>query len=367
MLLEVYRRLAKKHNVTVVTSALKERNRPSVEEILGIKVIRLRTFQERIPIFPMPFLLFDGLVKTLRKENCDVYHINNRYQFFDDTVFTVKSMNKKLAVTLHNALPKNIDPLTDDLGKFYDLFWGRKLMKAADLITGVSTYTINTTVPKSEIYKTHLVLNGVDHKRFRHMDSSNGKTRQVLNSLNFDGGTNILTNGRLIAQKGQIYLLKAFAELVNKENEDINLLLIGKGPLENSFRRFAKKNRLERRVAIIYGIDDDRLPYYYNACKIFALPSLYEPAGLSLLEALSCEIPSVITKVGGMPEIARDSAFYTKPKDYYSIKKRIRYVLENERSASSVAKKGRRRMIKYHDWDKIAKQYERLLLGIIRY
>lgn len=367
VLLEVYRRLSKKHNITIVTSALKERNKPSVEEIHGIKVVRLRTFRERMPISPMPFLLFDGLVKTLKKENSDVYHINNRYQFFDDTVFTVKSMNKKLAVTLHNALPNNIDPLIDDLGRLYDLFWGRKLMHAADLITGVSTYTINTTVPKSERYKTHLVLNGVDHKRFRQIGKRSAIMRRVSDSLNFDSGSTILTNGRLIPQKGQIFLLRAFAELVNKEHEDLNLLIIGDGYLKNSFRKFAKNNRIHNRIAIKYGIGDDMLPYYYNASKLFVLPSLYEPAGLALLEALSCETPSIITRVGGMPEIAKDSALYVKPKDYYSIKKRIKYVLENEEPAARIARKGRRRITRYHDWDKIAKQYERLFLGIIRY
>ncbi len=367
VLLEVYKRLAKKHNITVVTSAPIERNRPSKEEIFGIKVVRLRTFQEHIPIFPMPFLFFGGLTKTLAEEKSDIYHINNRYQFFEDSVLTIKGMDKKIALTVHNALPKNIDPLTDDLGKFYDWLWGRKLIRAADLITGVSTNTVNTTVPMSERYKTHVVFNGVDYKKFRQINKSDKNVMHISKGLGFKSGKTILTNGRLITQKGQAYLLRAFSELVNKEHEDLNLLIIGNGPLKRSLYRFAKKKGLENRFKITYGIDDTKLPYYYNACDVFALPSLYEPAGLALLEALSCEIPSIISKVGGMPEIAGDCALYVKPKDYYSIKKRIGYVLENEKSVSSIAKKGRQRMIKHHDWDKIAKQYERLFLSTIRY
>ncbi len=367
VLLEVYKRLAKRHNVTVVTSAPIERNKPSTEEIFGIKVVRLRTFQQHVPIFPMPFLFFDGLKKTLVRERCDIYHINNRYQFFEDSVLTIKGMEKKLALTIHNALPVNIDSLTDDLGEFYDKLWGRKLMHAADIITGVSTNTINTTVPRSERKKTHLVLNGVNYRQFRRIKGNNEKIMDVRRRLGFHDGTTILTNGRLIKQKGQIYLLRAFADLVNKNHEDINLLIIGKGPLKGSLYRFAKRRRIERRFRVIYGIDDDNLPYYYNACKIFSLPSLYEPAGLALLEALSCEVPSVVSKVGGTSEIAGPHVFYTRPKDYNNIKKGINYILENEKTASSMAKKGRQRMIKYHDWDKIAKKYESLFLSTIRY
>jgi glycosyltransferase involved in cell wall biosynthesis len=293
--------------------------------------------------------------------------VNNRYQFFEDSVLTIKSMDKKLALTIHNALPKNIDPLTDEMGEFYDKLWGRKLMHAADVLTGVSTNTINTTVPKAERKKTHLILNGVNYKRFRHMNSKNRKVRDVKRQMGFENGTTILTNGRLVNQKGQIYLLHAFADLVNRNNEDINLLMIGKGPLQRSFHRFVKSRKLQKRFKIVYGIDDDNLPYYYNSCKMFSLPSLYEPAGLALLEALSCEMPSIVSKVGGIPEIAGEHAFYTKPNDYYGIKKKIEYVMENEKAAAAMAKKGRERMIKYHDWDKIARQYEDLFLSTIRY
>ncbi len=367
VLLEVYKRLAKRHNITIITSAPLERNRPSTSEMFGLKVVRLRALQEKIPIFPMPFLFFDGLKKALRKERSDIYHINNRYQFFEDTVNVVKGMDKKLALTIHNAKPQNIDQLTDDMGRFYDWLWGKKLMRASDLITGVSTNTINTTVPRSERYKTHLVFNGVDYKRFRKIDRKDPNVLKVEKSLGFEGGTNILTNGRLATQKGQIYLMRAFSHLVNEGYDELNLLIIGNGPLRRKLHRTAKRMGIDKRFKIVYGLDDDVLPYYYNACDAFALPSLYEPAGLALLESLSCEIPSVVSRVGGIPEIAGHYGFYSKPKDYYSIKERLRYVLENRKSTASIARKGRQRMIRNHDWDKIAKQYERLFLNTIRY
>ncbi len=365
-MLEVYRRLAKRHNITVITSAPVERNKPSVEEVSGIKVVRLRTLQEHVPIFPMPFLFFDGLTKTLVKERSDIYHINNRYQFFEDTVYTVKRMDKKIALTVHNALPKNIDPLTDELGEFYDWLWGKKLMRAADIIIGVSTNTIRTTVPRSEFHKTHLVFNGVDYKKFRKIGKRSENVLRITKKLGFDDGVNILCNGRLVRQKGQKYLLRAVASLVN-EGYDINLLIIGKGPLRNQLYRNSKRFGIYDRFKIVHGLADEKLPYYFNACDIFSMPSLYEPAGIALLEALSCELPSVVSRIGGMPELAGDCALYSKPKDHHSIRERLRYALDNKDECAAIAARGRKRIIKYHDWDKIAKKYESLFLKTIRY
>lgn len=367
VLLEVYKRLAKKHNITVITSAFPGKNRPSIQEIEGIRVVRLRSVKARIPIFPLPFLFFEGLKKAVKKERSDIYHVNNRYQYFDDTVSIVKNMDKRLALTIHNALPQNITPLTDRLGHFYDIrVWGRKLMHHSDLITGVSTNTIETTVPRAELRKTHLVFNGVDYNSYRKMDKRSKNVAKVINKLGFDG-TTVLTNGRLVAQKGQIYLMHALAELVNDDEEELNLLVIGNGPLKSHLHRAAKDLGMRRRFKTIYGIADSELPYYYNACGIFSLPSLYEPAGLAALEALSCELPSIVSNTGGLPEMVGDGGFYSEPKDYYSIKDRLRYILENKKIASEVAKKGRERMIKYHNWDKISKQYENLFLKTIRY
>jgi glycosyltransferase involved in cell wall biosynthesis len=367
VIMEVYKRLVKNNNVTIITSAPLRKNRPSVEYIEGIKIVRLRNIQTHIPIFPMPFVFFQGLKKALVKEKSDIYHINNRYQYFKDTVNTVKDMNKKLALTIHNALPTNIDPLTDRLGYIYDYrIWGIKLMHDMDLITGVSTSTIKTTVPRRDLKKTHLVFNGVDYNNYRKIGRSNKEVSKVRNRLGFDGIT-ILTNGRLAKQKGQIYLMEAVSELVNNDKENLNLLVIGNGPLKRRLYTAAKRLDIKDRFKIMYNLDDKELPFYYNACDIFSLPSLYEPAGLAVLEALACEMPSIVSKVGGVPEMVGSSGFYVKPKDYNDIKEKIRYVMDNRKIALKVAKSGRERMIKCHNWDLIAKQYERLFSKTIRY
>jgi glycosyltransferase involved in cell wall biosynthesis len=369
VLYEVYRRLAKRHNISVVTSKPPGSRGNVVEEIEGIQVLRLRSRYISLPFAPLAFVSMIGLPSAIREARCEIYHINNRYQYFNDTVAAIRGVGGKMALTIHNALPIGIDPVVDALGLTHDKVWGRELMRKSDLITGVSRNTIETSVPKGELGKTYLVYNGVDYKRFRPAGRGSEKVREVMEGLGgrcLSDDANIMTNGRLVEQKGQIYLIRAVAEL-KKEGHDLGLLIVGKGQLEKRLRSEAYNLGLRGRFWIRNGIEEEKLPYYYNAGDVFVAPSLYEPASVALLEAMSCEVPSIASRVGGLPEMMGSYGQYVRPKDPDEIKERILCVLNDRKRARALAERGRRFIIKNHDWDKIAKRYERLFLNTLRY
>ena len=366
VLFEIYSRIARNNNVTVISAAPRDKNQNSTEEISGIKVIRLKTSYWDLPILPLPFLSFHGLNYAIVRENSEIYHLNNRYQYFYGTLSAIKRIDKKLAITIHNSLPMNIDPVIDNLGLFYDDIWGRRLIHNSDIITGVSKYAIDVTVPKTDIKRSSVIYNGVDYNKFEKIEKNDKRIVDIKRKLGF-GGRTIITNGRLVKQKGQIYLIKAVAELINEGYKDLDLLIIGRGSLENYFYGVARSLGIEKNFRISYSIDESMLPYYYNLGDLFVLPSLYEPASLAVLEALSCELPSVVSDIGGLTEMSGAYGIRAKPKSVAEIKERIIYVLENENEARSMARKGRKLMLERHDWDKIAKKYERLFLDYARY
>ena len=369
VLLEVYRRLAKKHNITVLTSAPPGSKKDTVGEVEGIKVIGLKSEHVLVPAAPLPFVVMDGLVGAVKKAGCEMYHINNRYQYFDDCVKAVREVRGKLALTVHNALPIGIDPLVDTLGLAYDVAWGRRLMHEVDLITGISKNTIETTVPKKDMAKTHLVYNGVDYRMFKPVGKNNREVNRIMVGLGETccaNDANVVTNGRLVEQKGQIYLIRALAELA-KEGYDIGLLIVGRGPLEKALTSAAQDAGLGDRFWIRNGIPEGQLPYYYNVGDFFVLPSLYEPAGLAVLEAMSCAIPAIASDVGGIPEMLDRYGMYVKPKSTKEIGERLSYMLENKKKVAAIARRGREFAIRRYDWDKIAKRYEELFLNTLHY
>jgi glycosyltransferase involved in cell wall biosynthesis len=116
----------------------------------------------------------------------------------------------------------------------------------------------------------------------------------------------------------------------------------------------------------VSNIPEEELPYYYNAASVFVLPSLYEPASIALLESLTSEIPTIASRVGGIQEMMKDTGIYVKPKDSAGIAKGIEWIMKNKKATEKLSEKGRKLMVKEHDWNNIAKEYETLFEGLIR-
>ena len=367
VLLQVYSRLAKRHNITVVSAVLEQGDRPHSDKVNGITVMRLPTRYISLPVLPLPFMMIDGMREALERVDADIYHINNRFLYYSTTLSTIKRMRRKLALTIHNALPMNIDLLTNSGGLVYDTTWGRKIMQQADVITGISKNTIETTVPKRFRHKTHLVYNGVDFNLFKRRPKSNREVSKVLDSLGAHG-ENIFTNGRMVAQKGQSFLLKAYAKLIREKvlSNRSSLIMVGRGPLRNKLAAEAQRLGIAKNLKMASGINEEQLPFYYNSGDIFVLPSLYEPASLAILEALASELPSVASNVGGIPEMMDGCGLYAKPRDPDGLARCIKELHDDPKTASALAHEGRRLMTKEHDWDKIAKQYENIFLNTMR-
>jgi glycosyltransferase involved in cell wall biosynthesis len=114
------------------------------------------------------------------------------------------------------------------------------------------------------------------------------------------GGGNICFIGRLAAEKGVDYLIKAMGK-VKKEVGGIKLFLVGDGPLRRELEDLSRHlNLMDNTVFVGHA---DAVLTYYQGADIFVLPSLSEGLPLSLLEALSCGLPVVATAVGGSREI----------------------------------------------------------------
>ena len=368
VLYEVYRRLAKRHNITVISGALESKNRESTDELEGIRIVRLKTTHIRFPSLPMPFPAMQGLPGAVQKEGADLYHINNRYLYFLNTINAIRKLKKTLALTLHDAMPRNIGAITDSGGYLYEMMWGRKLMGYADLITAVSKNTLVTTVPGRYRERAYVLYNGVDAKSYKHRGKKDAKVRKLRGGIGIDENTiSIMNTGRLVAQKGQVYLLRAVAEFKRRRKDlDVNLMVVGRGYLKETLEYMAGDLGISDRFCIMTGINERDMPYYYNAADIFVSASLYEPASLSVMEALASETPVVATKVGGVPEMIGGCGAYARPKSVAGISNGIESIIDNKKRAQRLAEKGRELMIREHDWDRIAREYEQRFEATLR-
>ena len=130
-------------------------------------------------------------------------------------------------------------------------------------------------------------------------------------------------------------LLQAFARVASAR-EDVDLLLVGDGPLRETLTdlRFAW---LKCRVRFL-GIraDDPEI----RALDLFALTSVSEAASLTLLEAMASGLPVVVTAVGGNPELVRDGidGLHVPRGDASSTATAILQILDDPSLASKMGK-----------------------------
>jgi glycosyltransferase involved in cell wall biosynthesis len=99
----------------------------------------------------------------------------------------------------------------------------------------------------------------------------------------------IVTSGRLDPLKGQQFLLEAVRELIQKRGRQVQLVLLGNGPLERPFRDYVSEHNLEQNITFA-GFVSNPFPWYRRA-KLFVLPSLHEGLPNALIEAVSCGTP----------------------------------------------------------------------------
>jgi len=107
----------------------------------------------------------------------------------------------------------------------------------------------------------------------------------------------VLYVGRLVKEKGLFTLLKAFKE-IKSSYEDVTLLIVGEGKLRDALEAFANKKKIDD-VRFEGFIGNKELPRYYAIADIFVLPSLDEPWGVVVAEAMASALPLVLSdKVG---------------------------------------------------------------------
>jgi len=134
--------------------------------------------------------------------------------------------------------------------------------------------------------------------KYRSLKSEEITIKTTKNTkLKEDGNLIFLYVGRLWEGKGIFYLLRAFKKL-QMERNNICLILVGDGPDEHKYRKMTKEESIQN-VYFEGFKQKEELPEYYALADIFILPSLTEPWGLVVNEAMIFNLPVICTnKVG---------------------------------------------------------------------
>jgi len=149
--------------------------------------------------------------------------------------------------------------------------------------------------------------------------------REFKSELGIDGEM-LFFVGRHTDQKGIAHLVYAMERL---NRDDVTLVIGGSGHLTDQLKRFAELLGVDDRIEWVGYVPETDLGDYYASADLFVSPSLAEPFGITITEALSAGTRVVATESGVTEVLPEDSVVEVQP-DSKSIAAGIGRALELE-------------------------------------
>jgi glycosyltransferase involved in cell wall biosynthesis len=137
---------------------------------------------------------------------------------------------------------------------------------------------------------------GVDLDHF-----SPGEGKGLREALGWEGATILLSTRNWEPIYGVEIVCQAFVD-VARENEDTRLLLVGDGSLRDEIERIIRASGFENRVHLAGYVSMDALPQYYRSADLYISASHVDGSSISLLEAMACGIPPLVSDIPGNQE-----------------------------------------------------------------
>lgn len=123
-------------------------------------------------------------------------------------------------------------------------------------------------------------------------------------------GKMVLFCGSLSEVKDPGTLIKSIP-LVLGTLPDYRFVFVGEGPLRNDLEQMVADYNIKDSVTFTGQLTNEEAYKYFKQAKVFVLPSVREPFGIVLIEAMSCYTPCIAANVGGMPEIVDENCGLT--------------------------------------------------------
>jgi len=144
--------------------------------------------------------------------------------------------------------------------------------------------------------------------------------------------------GRLSREKGILEFVFSIS-LVAKYNSDIDFLIIGDGDLLSTIKNMIRKLEIESKCRLLGAIPHQNIGDYLNDVRLLVLPSYTEGLPSSLLEALACGTPVLVTPVGHIRSIIVDgkNGFLLRDNKPETIAKSILTLLPDEKRLVSIS------------------------------
>jgi len=218
-------------------------------------------------------------------------------------------------------------------------------LKKADKVLSTSYYLAKETnnYTNKEILITPF---GIDTEKFK---------PKIVDPIFMEDDIVIGTVKSMERKYGIEYLIKSFSIVKKKcQHKNLKLLLVGGGSLEEKFKQMIDELGITDSSIITGQIPFNKVADYHNQLSIAVYVSKVESFGVSILESSACEIPVVVSDVGGLREVVENdvTGLIVKANDIEATADAIDKLVLDKELREKFGNAGRVRVREKFDWQK---------------
>ena len=184
----------------------------------------------------------------------------------------------------------------------------------------------------------------VDNDRFTAASAAGLRERYAIPA----GSVVILFSAKLVPRKDPMTLLRAFEAMPHRG--DASLVFMGDGELRSELEMYVRDHQIEN-VHFIGFINQRDIPGHYAMSDVFVLPSVYEPRGAVINEAMVCGLPVIVTdRCGSIGDIVleNENAFIYPAGDPVALRDALETIVSDD---ALRARMGERSRAIIAEWD----------------
>ncbi len=214
-----------------------------------------------------------------------------------------------------------------------------KVYEEANAVVGVSQKVLDKIQVKVNVsQKGFVAYNGVNTDVFIPVNNEN------------DVFT-ITAIGNLIPLKGHEYTLRAVKQLVDDGYQNLQLLVAGRGELEESLKQLTTELNMDKHVRFLGYIPYQDIKKLLQTSDVFVLPSYYEALGCVYLEAMACGVPAIGCYKNGIDEVISHGkdGFLVEAKNVEQIVKYLKELMNSE-FCRRMGNEARKTVVEKYQW-----------------
>ena len=342
----------------------------SEDEFGGVPVTRCRQYAD---VSSTP--LSTEYLEEIRREtkDADVVICHHPYPMNDLAILFGATRGKKLIYWWHCDIEQY-----GWLAKVYAPLVRHSLKKADAIIASSEGNIVNSKLVAPFQDKCHVIPFAVSDEYFeegakyceqkwgKNLDSETDNSRELLE--NKSNEVHILFLGRMVWYKGCEYLLRAFAELKNK---NCSLTMVGGGPLEDEMRALSAKLGIAERVEFTGMVSEEEKMERIKACDFLVLPSISKAEAFALvqIEAMAFGKPVINTFLpSGVPYVSPNgkTGITVKPENVEQLRDAMDRLVEDDALREAYGKAARKMVEERYVNEAFVRKHKELLEGLLR-